>query len=71
MADNLDMNYEWNIIGTLYLIQICPWVGLTHGLGRVGSSKFDLFVDRVGSGPNPVGHCWVGLNFRWVGSGWV
>jgi len=37
--------------------QSCPWVGLTHGLGLVGSGWIEIFQFLVG---------WVGLG--WIGS---
>ena len=54
--------------------QSWPWVGSTHGsgrvgLGRVGSDEFYFSVGRVGSGPTLVGHGWVGSRSLWVGSG--
>jgi len=38
----------------MMMMQSCPWVGLTHRLGWVGSAWveiFQFFVGLVGSGP--------------------
>jgi len=33
---------------TGYLAQSCPWVGLTHGLGCIGSGWVEIFQFLVG-----------------------
>jgi len=40
---------------TIRIPQSCPWVGLTHGLGLVGSGWIEIFQFLVG----------------WIGLGWV
>ena len=54
--------------------QSCPWVGLTRGLGWVGSGmgrKFVFLVGWVGSWFHKFTWQWVGLGQIFGGLGWV
>jgi len=53
---------------TIRIPQSCPWVGLTHGLGFVGSGWIEIFQFLVG---------WIGLgrvgsvSYSADGLGWI